>query len=110
MLMTYTEMRRRPRNGLRFVFDLTWDRRDRPGCDWFVVERGHTSGPATCVDLYSDAGRLVAACRTLFGARNRAGKERARQRRLGVSAVIDIVRRDEVEMRTSAAPYGCFVG
>jgi|SRR5579885_1858786 len=108
---TYSEIAAMPHRGLTEVVDMTWDRRDRGG-EWLIVERGQAydySG-AHRGNLYTRTGKLVATSISERGARNRAGKAQRSLRRQGVSGLIDIVRRGEVTMRASGAPYGCLSG
>ena len=106
-MMKTTVMLAAPLHGLTTVIDMTWDRRDRLG-DWLVVERGNAVRDG--YTMWTCVGRLVATSVSMAGARNRAGKARAKHRRYGTSAQIDVVRRGEVSLRLSGAPYGCSAG
>lgn len=93
------------------VVDMVWDRRDRGG-RYLIVERGTKAvvlpglpGPRT---VWYTSARLVGTARTPRGAARVATIARRRLRRL--SALIDIVERDSVQMCTSDVPYGCISG
>jgi hypothetical protein len=104
--MDYDQRRARPHDGLTTVVDLTWDRRDRGG-DWLIVERG-SAYDGTRGDLWTATGRLIGTSRTERSARIIASRAARDARRHGsLTTIVTVVRRSEVRMSESSAPYGC---
>ena len=103
--MTYQETQERPHGGLVVAIDLTWDRRDTGGA-WLIVERGGRF--VGLPDMYTSTGRLVATAATEQRAEAIARQARRRLHAQGcLSAIVDIVPRAAVAIRSASGPYGC---
>jgi len=106
--LTYAEMMSAPNHGVRRVVAVTWEHGVDTGGDWLIVSRGHSMTDGR--DYWTDTAQLVRTARSERVAQIMAARARASLRRQVVSGVVDIVRRDSVELVASSGPVGCHTG